>query len=301
MFRLKLRMKNSSAASPMAGLATNAAAIKKYAVVSGGNKGIGLEICRQLASQGVSVVLTARNEKRGLEAVEKLKKSGVSDNLMFHQLDVTDSTSVDSLAEFIKSQIGKLDILVNNAGANGVNENGANTKRSAYELAVACFQTNYYGLKRATERLLPLLELSDSPRIVNVSSGMGALGSIRNKWARDTLNNIENLTVEKIDEVVNEFLKDFKEGSPESKGWPSYWSAYCVSKAVVNAYTRLIAKRYPRMMINCLSPGWVNTDLSNHTGPLTPQEGAENVVRLALLPENGPSGLFYNQKHVSSY
>lgn len=125
--------------------------------------------------------------------------------------------------------------------------------------------------------------------------------SIRNKWGRDTLNNIENLTEEKIDEVVNEFLKDFKEGSPEAKGWPSYWSAYCVSKAVVTAYTRLIAKRYPTMMINCLCPGWINTDLSNHSGPMTPKEGAKNVVRLALLPENGPSGLFYNQMHVSSY
>ncbi|KAL8495324.1 hypothetical protein ACS0TY_019469 [Phlomoides rotata] len=285
-------MKNSSAASSMAAI--------KYAVVTGGNKGIGLEICRQLACEGISVVLTSRSEKRGLEAVEKLKKSGVSDNVMFHQLDVTDSASIDSLAEFIKSRIGKLDILVNNAGASD-SENGATDTKRTYELAVGCFQTNYYGIKRTTERLLPLLELSDSPTIVNVTSIMGALENIHYKWGRDALNNVENLTEEKIDEVVNEFLKNFKEGSPEAKGWPSKWSAYCVSKAVANAYTRLIAKRYPRMMINCLSPGWVNTDLSNHTGPLTPQEGAENVVRLVLLPENGPSGLFYDQLHVSPY
>ncbi|GFP82707.1 (+)-neomenthol dehydrogenase, partial [Phtheirospermum japonicum] len=100
--------------------------ILRYAVVTGANKGIGLEICRQLASQGVSVVLTARNEKRGLEAIEKLKKSGLSDYVMFHQLDVTDFSSVDSLAGFIKSKIGKLDILVNNAGVNGVRDSEVN-------------------------------------------------------------------------------------------------------------------------------------------------------------------------------
>lgn len=84
----------------------------RYAVVTGGNKGIGLEICKQLASQGISVVLTARNEKRGLEAVEKIKRFGLSDHIMFHQLDVMDIASIDSLAGFINSQIGKLDILV---------------------------------------------------------------------------------------------------------------------------------------------------------------------------------------------
>ncbi|CAI9770228.1 unnamed protein product [Fraxinus pennsylvanica] len=91
----------------------------KYAVVTGSNKGIGFEICRQLASNGITVVLTARDEKRGLEAVKKLKVCGFSDNVVFHQLNITDPASVNSLAEFIKSQFGRLDILVNNAGIFG--------------------------------------------------------------------------------------------------------------------------------------------------------------------------------------
>jgi (+)-neomenthol dehydrogenase len=81
-------------------------------VVTGANKGIGFEICRQLASKGIVVVLTSRNEKRGLESVQKLKESGLSDFVVFHQLDVADINSIASLADFIKSQFGKLDILV---------------------------------------------------------------------------------------------------------------------------------------------------------------------------------------------
>ncbi|CAA0842606.1 (+)-neomenthol dehydrogenase [Striga hermonthica] len=304
MFLLKLKLKNPSATSPvaMAGITSKSSDIKKYAVVTGANKGIGFEICRQLASQGVSVVLTARNERRGLEAVEKLKKSGLSDDyVMFHQLDVTDLPSVQSLAGFVKSKIGKLDILVSNAGVNGVADSeggGSKSRKTEYDLAVECLQINYYGLKRTTENLLPLLELSESPRIVNISSTMKSVGS--NKRAQEKLNDIKNLTEDKIDEVLNEYLKDFKEGTLSAKGWPSYWGAYCVSKAAVTAYTNLLAKRYPKMLVNSLCPGWVKTDLSRHSGPLRPEEGARSPVRLALLPDGGPSGKFFDQMQMSS-
>ncbi|CAJ1950048.1 unnamed protein product [Sphenostylis stenocarpa] len=94
-------------------------ATERYAVVTGANKGIGLEIVKQLASAGIKVVLTARNEERGLHAMETIKASGLSHLVMFHQVDVADATSVASLADFIKSECGKLDILVNNAGIGG--------------------------------------------------------------------------------------------------------------------------------------------------------------------------------------
>ncbi|KAI5345516.1 hypothetical protein L3X38_013393 [Prunus dulcis] len=92
---------------------------KRYAVVTGSNKGVGFGIVRQLASNGVMTVLTARDEKKGIEAVEKLKECGPSDLVVFHELDVTDSSSIASLADFVTIQFGKLDILVNNAGVNG--------------------------------------------------------------------------------------------------------------------------------------------------------------------------------------
>jgi len=307
-------------------------ASKRYAVVTGANKGIGLEICKQLASNGVIVVLTARDENRGTEALEKLKggSDGLSDYLLFHQLDVEDPSSIVSLADFIKTQFGKLDILVNNAGIVGAIVDGEafkaiasniggdardQTKRNeardqmkrnemiteTYELAVKCLETNYYGAKRMIEAHLPLLQLSDSPRIVNVSSSMGELKNIPNEWAKAVLSDAENLTEERVDDVLSEFLKDFKEGTLQAKSWPSFLSAYTVSKAVLNAYTRIIAKKYPNFRINCVCPGYVKTDINFNTGLSPVKEGAEGPVKLALLLDGGPTGLFFFRNEVVSF
>lgn len=125
--------------------------------------------------------------------------------------------------------------------------------------------------------------------------------NIQNEWAKGALNDIENLTEERIDEVLNEFLKDLKEGSLEAKGWPQFFAAYVVSKAAMNAYTRFLAKKYPGIRINCVCPGSVKTDLNHNTGVLTVEEGAESPVRVALLADDEPSGLFFVRKEVSSF
>ncbi|CAA7023012.1 unnamed protein product [Microthlaspi erraticum] len=229
----------------------------RYAVVTGANRGIGLEICRQLVSKGVKVVLTSRDEKRGLEAVETLKKEiGVSDqSLVFHQLDVSDPTSITSLAEFVKTQFGKLDIL-----------------------------------------------LSDSPRIVNVSSSMGKLKNVLNDWAKGILSDAEKLTEERIDEVINQLLNDFKDGTVKTKNWAKFMSAYVVSKAALNGYTRIIAKKHPWFLVNSVCPGFVKTDMNHKTGVLSVEEGASSPVRLALLPpQEIPSGCFFDRKQLSEF
>ncbi|CAL2241611.1 unnamed protein product [Prunus armeniaca] len=309
-----------------------AEARKRYAVVTGANKGIGLETVRQLASKGFTVVLTARDEKRGLEAVEKLKESGLSGQVVFHQLDVANPASLAPLAEFIKTQFGKLDILktnivkqldsaqVNNAGIGGstadpdafraVVESGAfgrgevdwsKLNTETYELTEECLQINYYGAKRTAEALIPLLQLSDSPRIVNVSSFMGKLNNIPSGWAKGVFTDAENLTEERLDEVLTELLKAFKEGSLESKGFPSSLSAYIVSKAALNAYTRILAKKYPTFRINSVCPGFVKTDINYNVGVLPVEEGAARVMKLALLPNDGPSGSFFVEYEVSDF
>ncbi|XP_027334879.1 (+)-neomenthol dehydrogenase-like isoform X1 [Abrus precatorius] len=294
---------------------------ERYAVVTGANKGIGLEICRQLALAGIKVVLTARDKKRGLHALETLKDSGLSHLVVFHQLDVADPTSVASLADFVKSKFGKLDLLVNNAGIGGVvikdldllsvaimnrgvisEDDGRKAMTQTYELAEECLQINYYGAKITVESLMPLLQLSDSPRIVNVSSKLGQLESLPNgSWAKGVFSDAENLTEEKVDEVLKEFLKDFKEGSLENKGWPKHLCAYIVSKAAMNAYTRILAKNYPTFCINSVCPGYVKTDITGNTGFLSVEEGAVGPVRLALLPNGSASGLFYYRSDVSSF
>ncbi|GMY30268.1 salutaridine reductase-like isoform X2 [Fagus crenata] len=292
---------------------------KRIAVVTGANKGIGFEICRQLASNGVKVVLTARDVTRGNEAAEKLRGDGYSDAI-FHQLDVADPASISSLADFIKTQFGKLDILVNNAGISGaiVNEEelwklsvdqilGENAKpqkelvKQTYETSGNCLGTNCYGPKKMSKAFIPLLLLSSSPRIVNVSSILGQLKNISNENARKELGDVDSLTEEKVDKVAEGFLEDVKENLIETNSWPVNFSAYLVSKALLNAYTRVLARMYPKIAINAVHPGYVRTDNTHNTGNLTVAEGAKGPVMLALMPEGGPSGLFFDQTTVSTF
>ncbi|KAK9927261.1 hypothetical protein M0R45_024453 [Rubus argutus] len=290
---------------------------KKIAVVTGANKGIGLEISWQLASKGVGVVLTARDVKRGTEAVEKLKASGFS-HVVFHQLDVTVPTTIASLVDFLKTQFGKLDILVNNAAVLGsvfLTEDKAaiaaddifsskspkQISLQTHETAVDCLKTNYYGVKQLTEALLPLLQKSEAPRIVNVSSTLGQLRVIQNEKAKKDLADVDSLTEEKVDKLVEEFLEDVKQDTIESKGWPPKMSAYMVSKAALNAYTRVLAKKYPQITVNAVSPGYTKTDLNQNTGTLTVEEAALGPVKLALIAETGISGLFFDRTEESTF
>ncbi|KAM4115462.1 hypothetical protein ACJW30_04G152200 [Castanea mollissima] len=209
---------------------------KRVAVVTGANKGIGFEISKQLASNGVKVILIARDVKRGTEAVETLKAAGYSD-LSFHQLDVSDPVSISAFVNFIKTEFGKLDILF-----------------------------------------------------------------ISNENAKKKLGDVECLTEEKVDEVVEEFLEDVKENLIEDKGWPSNnFSAYSVSKIVLNAYTRVLAKKYPTVAINAVSPGFTKTDLNYNAGVLTTEEVAKGPVMLALMRDSKPSGLFFDNTEVSTF
>ncbi|KAF3616946.1 (+)-neomenthol dehydrogenase [Capsicum annuum] len=242
----------------------------RYAVVSGGNKGIGYETCKQLASKGVVVVLTSRDEKKGIQAIERLKKeSNISNNeqILFHQLDIMDPASISSLVNFIKTKFGRLDILVNNAGIGGLMVEG-----------------DVLMLKEIIERDFLIISTEN--------------GLLCNKWATEVLRDADSLTEEKVDQVVNEFLKDFTEKSTESKGWPSYFTAYKVSKASLIAYTRVLATKYPNFRINSVCPGYCKTDVNANTGSLTAGEGAESLVNLALLPNDGPSGLFFYRKEA---
>ncbi|WJX72746.1 (+)-neomenthol dehydrogenase [Trifolium repens] len=185
-----------------------------YAVVTGANKGIGYGICKKLASRGVMVVLTARNEKRGLDAVESLKELGLPDFVVFHQLDVSNPTSVFSLAEYMKVQFGKLDILVSVPGGIVNGENVLKNKRGEisewntvvqqnYKSAKECVETNFFGAEKVTEALLPLLQLSASPRIVIVSARIfGQLKYMPNDWVT-----LKALQMKNLVKCLESFLK----------------------------------------------------------------------------------------------
>ncbi|KAJ7002279.1 (+)-neomenthol dehydrogenase-like [Populus alba x Populus x berolinensis] len=259
------------------------------AVVTGSNKGIGLEICRQLASKGVLVVLTARDEERGLEAVKSLKVSGFSD-VVFHQLDVVDDLSIASLANFIRNQFGRLDILgVLGSGVKAEDRknfsysveditgpDAVSQKKfvnQTYEITVSCLRTNYYGTKHLTEALIPILEQSSSARIVNVSSTLGKLKFILNEKAKKELGDVDGLTEEKVEKLVEDFLEDdFGKGST------------------------------PKLQPTQSVPGFTNTDINDSTGIFTVEEAARGPVMLALLPDQQrPSGCFFFQTEMSTF
>lgn len=298
---------------------------RRVAVVTGGNRGIGLEICKQLSSNGVTVVLTARDEKRGAEAVDALRGFGLSD-AVFHQLDVADPSSAASLADFIKDKFGKLDILVNNAGILGamfdfgdstaiikvVEDKSANETLQwlmqhtieTYENAEECLRTNYHGTKNVIQALLPLLQSSPDGRIVNISSILGQLSLFSGEELKQELNNVDNLSDERLDELSELFLKDFKDDVLESRGWPAKggFLAYKASKALVHAYTRVLARKHASSLrVNCVHPGYVKTDMTCDTGELTLEEGADGPVAVALLPEGGPTGVFFNRTEIASF
>ncbi|KAM0011118.1 putative short-chain dehydrogenase/reductase SDR, NAD(P)-binding domain superfamily [Helianthus debilis subsp. tardiflorus] len=250
---------------------------------------------RQLADQ-VVVVLTSRDKKRGVDAVSKLHFSGLPD-VIFHQLDVTDPASITSLANFIDARFGKLDILIE--------EKAKGSKKvvtQTFEGARKCMETNYYGAKHVTQALLPLLLKSTSPRIVNVSSKLGQLVNVQDVSARMILSDYDGLTEERVDEVVCEYMEDAKDQELlVKKGWTSNLSGYIVSKASLNAYTRILAKRFPSICINAVSPGLVATDMTFFRGTFTAEEGAKGPVRLALISNGGPSGQFFWMMHDSTF
>ncbi|KAH7667365.1 Short-chain dehydrogenase/reductase SDR protein [Dioscorea alata] len=135
---------------------------------------------------------------------------------------------------------------------------------------------------------------------------MSYLGSLDiqrlpNEETRGELADIDNLSEEVIENVLDRFLEDLKKGNLESGGWPLMLPSYSMSKVALNAYTRVLAKKYPGMRINCVHPGYVKTDINWQTGVLKVEDGAKGPVMLALLPSDGPSGCYFDQTTMAEF
>ncbi|CAJ1939320.1 unnamed protein product [Sphenostylis stenocarpa] len=265
------------------------------AVVTGGNKGIGFALVKRFAELGVSVVLTARNKERGEAAVETLREEGVGDYLHFLLLDVSDPLSVSTFASSFKAKFGPtLDILVNNAGVS-YNE----LEENSVEHAEIVMKTNFYGPKLLIQALLPLFRCSSSiTRVLNVSSRLGSLNKVRNAGIRAVLER-EELMEEGIEGVVGLFLSDVRKGRWKKEGWPLYWTEYAMSKVALNAYSRVLAKRYSYegsgLSVNCFCPGFTQTSMTKGKGTHTAEAAAAVAATLALLPPHLlPTGKFFS-------
>jgi NAD(P)-dependent dehydrogenase (short-subunit alcohol dehydrogenase family) len=225
----------------------------KVAVVTGANRGLGFEASRQLAKQGYHVILTSRNEEKGQKATQTLKDEGLK--ITFHQLDVTSDESCQKLATFIEKEFGKLDVLINNAGIliDGKDQ-GESIFNADIETLKETMETNLYGVFRVTKALVPLMKKQRYGRIVNVSSGMGQLIQM-------------------------------------DGGYPGYR----LSKTALNALTRMLANELQihNILVNCVCPGWVKTEMGGSAAPRTPEQGVETMIWLATLPDGSATGNFF--------
>lgn len=235
---------------------------QKIALITGANRGIGFETARQLAKQGIKVLIGARSEEKGKEAEATLKAEGL--DVEYINIDVDNTATHASAANEIGSKYGKLDILINNAGIflaeefdNGVPVPASKTSQETFRKT---FDTNFFNTIDVTQALLPLVKKSDAGRIVFLSSGLGSLG-----LHSDPTSEIYNYKV----------------------------PAYNISKTALNGYVVHLAHELKdtNIKVNTAHPGSVVTDM-NQNGQIPVEEGAKTSVALATLPADGYSGKF---------
>ncbi|WP_028921772.1 SDR family oxidoreductase [Pseudonocardia acaciae] len=221
-------------------------------LITGANKGLGFETARRLVAEGHTVYVGSRDAERGRRAAERLGARAV-------QLDVTDDASVAAAAKTVEAD-GGLDVLVNNAGIAiewGPDDGVIGAGELTADLMRRTFDTNVFGVVRVLHAFLPLLRRSPDPVVVNVSS------------------NLASLT---------------RASDPGSRAYAYPGVAYPASKTAVNMITVQYAKAFPTMRINAVEPGFTQTDLNRNTGLQTVEEGAEIIVRMALVGPGGPTG-----------
>jgi NAD(P)-dependent dehydrogenase (short-subunit alcohol dehydrogenase family) len=226
----------------------------RTALVTGANRGIGREVCRQLAAKGLRVVLTARDGAKAEAAAQALRGEG---DVTAAVLDVADSRSVRTLAAGLASRGVQIDVLVNNAGVL-VGENTGVLDLPIDELR-ATLETNVIGALEVSQAFIPGMAERRFGRVVNVSSEAGQLASMG-----------------------------------------TYAPAYSLSKSALNALTRQLAAatRGQGVLVNSACPGWVRTDMGGPAAPRSVEQGADTIVWLATLPNSGPTGGFFSERHA---
>ncbi|CAG2119227.1 unnamed protein product [Medioppia subpectinata] len=256
---------------------------RRVAVVTGGNKGIGYAIVENLCGHPFDgdVILTSRDESRGLAAVKSLNERGFK--ALYHQLDIDDNTSVNDLKKYLLDNYNGLDVLVNNAA---IAYSNASTAPVA-EQAVNTLKTNFFSTRNVCQKLFPILR--SHARVVNVSSSAGMLKNVKDKTLRERFSD-PNLSDKQLLDLVNEYLNEVNAGKHIEKGWPN--TTYQASKVSLTALTFIQQRELNEdktredIVVNAVHPGFVDTDMTNHKGVLTVEQGADAPSYLALLPPN---------------
>lgn len=218
----------------------------KVALVTGANRGIGLEVVRQLAEQGFTVILGSRSKSAGENAAKQLNQA----TIIAKQLDITNQDSVNELANWLKQNYDHLDVLVNNAGMNY--DTYQNVINADLRNVQGTFETNILGAWRVTQAVLPLLKKSQQARVVNVSSGAGALASM-------------------------------------TGGTPAYSLSKLALNGLTMMLANQL--KSTGILVNAVCPGWVATDMGGAGGRAV-ELGGKSVVWAVNLPADGPTGKF---------
>ncbi|KAM8851916.1 carbonyl reductase [NADPH] 1 [Synchiropus picturatus] len=272
----------------------------KVAVVTGGNKGIGLAIVRGLCKQFTGdVYLTARDVSRGESAVQALSSEGLT--AMFRQLDISDSESIGAAADFFSQKYGGVDVLVNNAG---IAFKVADTAPFAVQAEVT-LKTNFFGTRDVMTHFLPLIK--PGGRVVNVSSFVSVRALNQCSPTLQARFRSDDITEQQLVDLMKCFVADAKKGEHKQGGWPE--TAYGVSKIGVTTlsmiHARQLSKTRPndQVLVNACCPGWVRTDMAGSKAPKSPDEGAITPIYLALLPPGAtePNGKFVSDKEVQPW
>jgi len=253
----------------------------RVAIVTGSNKGIGFSIVKLLLQRGFDgdVFLTSRDESRGQAAIKELADK-FKVTAKYHQLDIDDVRSIERLRDFLVSTYGGLDVLVNNAGIAFKHDSTA----PFGEQAEVTIKTNYFGTLNASNILFPILR--PGARVVHLSSMCGHLSRIPSKELKARFN-APDLTIEQLSALMNEFIASAKAGTNKEQGWGT--STYNVSKVGVSALAFIHQRQFDKdsredLIVNAVHPGYVDTDMTSHKGPLTPDQGADAATYLATLP-----------------
>ncbi len=232
----------------------------KLVLITGANRSIGLETAKQLSMQGLFVYLGTRDFAKGKAVVKEINNNGFQ-NIEAIEIDVTKPDSILDAKNIVEKQHGKLDILINNAGISSpYPENAEDTPIKNVQNV---FDTNFFGIISVTQAFLGLLKKSDSPRISNITSGLGSL----------TLHS-----------------------DPAWKYYPYKSVSYVTSKAALNAYTIVLAYELRELpfKVNAIDPGYTATDFNHHRGPGTVQSAAAFIIKHTVTDEDAPTGKFFS-------
>jgi carbonyl reductase 1 len=265
---------------------------KRVALVTGANKGIGKEIARKLSSdKDIITILACRTNG------EKTAKELGCDHHCY--LELTDDQSIEDCAKYVEETFGKLDILVNNAAIcfNDPTLYGKVPYTPFEKQAAITIQTNFFGTYKLTNKLLPLLQRSSNQpaRIINIASSAGRLGILKSQEKMDMFTD-PDLTTEKLEQNMNDFVKAVETGVYEKQGWAR--TCYGMSKLGLIAYTKIMARDHPNLLVNSVDPGYCATDQNDNQGTRPVERGAVTPYLLATTESQFSGKHWFDEKEM---